>query len=141
MSGIRGKDTRPELLVRSILHRDGFRFRLQRKDLPGKPDIVLSRYKAVVFVHGCFWHGHDCSYFKWPQTRAEFWATKIKRNRENDDLAMKTLLKDGWRVGVVWECAMRGRNQIGTEGISAALSKWLRSGETTIVLPSLVTGL
>src|SRR3546814_5787277 len=84
MSGIRGKDTKPELLVRRALHAKGFRFRLHVKDLPGRPDIVLRKHQAVVLVHGCFWHGHDCRYFKPPSTRPEFWLAKIGRNRAND---------------------------------------------------------
>ena len=80
MSGIRGKNTRPELLIRKGLHARGFRFRLHDKRLPGKPDLVLPKYSAVIFVHGCFWHGHDCHLFKWPQSRREFWRKKITRN-------------------------------------------------------------
>jgi DNA mismatch endonuclease, patch repair protein len=84
MAGIRGKNTRPEMLVRRALHAHGYRFRLHRKDLPGKPDIVLPKYRAVIFVHGCFWHGHDCHLFKWPKTREDFWIQKIKNNQERD---------------------------------------------------------
>ena len=98
MSGIRGRNTKPEVLIRSLLHRQGFRFRLDARDLPGRPDIVLPRYRAVVLVHGCFWHGHDCHLFKWPQTRPEFWREKIGRNRSNDDKVRAALLAGGWRV-------------------------------------------
>ena len=104
MSGIRGRNTKPEILIRSLLHRQGFRFRLHVRDMPGKPDIVLPRYRAVVFVHGCFWHGHNCPLFKLPGTRPDFWSEKIERNQNNDNRAKAALLADGWRVGVIWEC-------------------------------------
>lgn len=109
MSGIRGKDTKPEWLIRRGLHGSGFRYRLHYRTLPGKPDLVLPRYRAVVFVHGCFWHGHDCPLFKWPKSREEFWRTKIEGNRERDIRSEALLAADGWRVAVVWECALRGR--------------------------------
>jgi DNA mismatch endonuclease (patch repair protein) len=126
MSGIRSRNTKPEILIRSLLHRHGFRFRLHVRDLPGKPDIVLPRYHAVVFVHGCFWHGHDCPLFKWPGTRPDFWREKIGRNRLNDDRAKETLLENGWRVGIVWECALRGAGN-NIEGVAQGLADWLRS--------------
>lgn len=111
MSGIQGKNTKPELLVRKYLHGRGLRFRLHARELPGKPDLVFPKYKAVVFVHGCFWHGHECTLFKWPQTRAEFWKEKIVRNRANDKRAVTSLMTGGWRVCVVWECALRKNNE------------------------------
>lgn len=95
MSGIRGRNTKPEIMIRSLLHHHGFRFRLHVRDLPGKPDIVLPRHHAVIFVHGCFWHGHDCPLFKWPGTRADFWREKIGRNQSNDNLAREALLAGG----------------------------------------------
>jgi DNA mismatch endonuclease (patch repair protein) len=127
MSGIRAVDTRPELMVRSGLHRRGFRFRLHDRTLPGKPDIVLPRYKAVVFIHGCFWHGHDCSLFKWPATRTDFWERKIHRNQHVDERAAADLLQAGWRVGVVWECATKGKSRVPVEEISSTLDRWLKS--------------
>ena len=108
MSGIRDRNTRPEMTVRSFLHRSGFRFRLHRRGLPGRPDIVLPRWHAVVFVHGCFWHGHEgCRYFKLPKTCEAFWAAKIESNIRRDAVVIERLLEAGWRVGVVWECALR----------------------------------
>ncbi len=108
MSGIRGKNTRPEIAVRSFLHRNGLRFRLHGPQLPGKPDIVLPRWNAVVFVHGCFWHGHlGCRYFKLPKTRVDFWKTKINDNSRRDSLAVDLLREAGWRVAIIWECALR----------------------------------
>lgn len=126
MSGIRGRNTRPEILIRSRLHRHGFRFRLHVRDLPGTPDIVFPRYHAVIFVHGCFWHRHDCPLFKWPGTRPDFWRNKIERNRINDDKARKMLLASGWRIGIVWECALRGAGK-NIEGVAQSLADWLRS--------------
>ncbi|WP_118183820.1 very short patch repair endonuclease [Paraburkholderia phosphatilytica] len=128
MSGIRGRNTKPELLIRSLLHRRGFRFRLDARDLPGRPDIVLPRYRAVVFVHGCFWHGHDCPLFKWPRTRPEFWHAKIERNRANDLKAVTALREQGWRVGIVWECALRGANR-DIEGLAQRLVDWLKGDD------------
>lgn len=107
MSGIKGKNTSPELFVRKALHARGFRFRIHVKDLPGKPDLVLPKYNAVVFIHGCFWHGHDCRYFKLPKTRPEFWVNKIEKNKLRDSENIRTLLLSGWRVIVIWECAIR----------------------------------
>ena len=109
MSGIRGKDTKPELIVRSGLHRRGFRFRLHDRHLPGRPDVVLPKHRAVVLIHGCFWHGHDCRFFRLPLTRPEFWASKIGRNRDNDARFAGALAAEEWRIAVVWECALRGR--------------------------------
>ena len=126
MSGIRGRNTKPEILIRSLLHRQGFRFRLHVRDMPGKPDIVLPRYRAVVFVHGCFWHGHNCPLFKLPGTRPDFWSEKIERNQNNDNRAKAALLADGWRVGVIWECALRGAGK-NIEGVAQSLAEWLRS--------------
>jgi len=126
ISGIRGRNTKPEILIRRLLHLHGFRFRLHVRDLPGKPDIVLPRYHAIVFVHGCFWHGHDCPLFKWPGTRPDFWREKIGRNQAKDNLVREALLANGWRVGIVWECALRGAGK-NIEGVAQSLSEWLRS--------------
>lgn len=128
MSGIRGRNTKPEMLMRSLLHRQGFRFRLHAKDLPGKPDMVFPRYRAVIFVHGCFWHGHDCPLFKWPTTRADFWHDKIRKNQENDRRSIDSLLTEGWRVGVVWECSMRGPGK-DIDGLVQRISEWVRGSE------------
>ena len=108
MSRIRGKDTKPEKIVRSVLHKDGFRFRLNRKDLPGKPDIVLPKYQSVVFVHGCFWHRHPrCKYAYNPKSRIKFWQKKFSENVERDKLVRKELKKMKWKVIVVWECELK----------------------------------
>lgn len=125
MSGIRGANTKPELLIRSLLHRAGFRFRLHVKDLKGKPDIVLPRYRAVIFVHGCFWHGHNCPLFRMPSTRPDFWRTKIERNRQNDSMAISALRAEGWRIAVVWECALKGKSQAEIAEVAHTLQGWL----------------
>lgn len=108
MTSIRGKDTKPELLLRRWLHAAGLRFRLHAAALPGRPDMVFPRYHAVILVHGCFWHGHDCPLFRLPATRPEFWATKITGNRERDQRTAKALHALGWRVLTVWECSLKG---------------------------------
>lgn len=108
MSRIKSKNTKPELLVRQFLHKHGFRFRLHVKDLPGKPDIVLPKYKTVIFVHGCFWHGHEgCKYYVVPKTRTEWWLNKIGTNAINDIKSEAELEKAGWKVLKIWECELK----------------------------------
>lgn len=108
MSGIKGKNTKPELLLRSALHKLGFRFRIQRKDLPGKPDIVLPKYKTIIFVHGCFWHRHPgCKYAYTPKSNIEFWTNKLEGNVIRDRLTEKALEELGWRILIVWECEVK----------------------------------
>jgi DNA mismatch endonuclease, patch repair protein len=126
MSGIRAKNTKPELLVRKLLHRRGFRFRLNVKTLPGKPDLVFPKHNAVVFVHGCFWHGHGCRLFKWPSTRKEFWRNKIRGNVITDQKSNVALLADGWRIAVIWECAIRGKLKE-IDRVIDQVSDWLAS--------------
>lgn len=125
MAAIRAKDTAPELLLRRSLHAAGFRYRLHDRRLPGRPDIVLRRHRAVILVNGCFFHGHDCRYFKWPKTRAQFWRSKIAGNRDRDVRNIDRLLLDGWRVLVVWECALRG-DKIRMTANLAKTSAWLQ---------------
>ncbi|WP_072787587.1 very short patch repair endonuclease [Duganella sacchari] len=108
MSGIKGKNSKPEILVRRLLFAAGFRFRLHRRDLPGTPDIVLPGRKIAIFVHGCFWHAHNgCRYFKLPSTRPDFWKSKLQGNVERDQKAIINLMSLGWRVLNIWECATR----------------------------------
>jgi DNA mismatch endonuclease (patch repair protein) len=126
MSGIRGRDTKPEKLIRSELHRLGFRFRLQSKRIPGRPDLVLAKYRAAVFVHGCFWHGHDCPLFRLPGTRRAFWAVKINRNRERDAEVRQAVLAAGWRHLTVWECAFRGGGDGAVSRTAEQAARWLR---------------
>ena len=127
MSRIRAENTKPEMAVRRGLHAAGFRYRLHVRSLPGRPDIVLRRYGAVVFVHGCFWHGHDCALFRWPATRPEFWREKIGRNRDRDAQQTAALLDAGWRVATVWECALKGRLRLPEGVVPDRLGQWLRS--------------
>lgn len=125
MSRIQAKDTKPELIVRRLLWRRGFRFRLHGRKLPGKPDLILPKWGAVVFVHGCFWHRHEgCPYFRLPKTRTDFWDTKLGRNRERDAATIAALRQMGWRVAIVWECSIR------TDHLAAAdqLSAWITGG-------------
>ncbi len=134
MRAVRSKNTKPEVQVRRCLHAAGFRFRLHRKDLPGNPDIVLPKYCAVIFVHGCFWHGHACHLFKWPSSRTEFWQKKIGNNQERD-LRNICQLKDlGWRVLTVWECALKGRHRLSAEVITQEITQWLNSEKSAAVL-------
>lgn len=108
MSRIKGKDTKPEMLVRRYLHAHGYRYRLHVKDMPGKPDIVLPRYKTVIFIHGCFWHGHEgCKYASLPKTRAAWWKEKIKKNIGNDKKAVTALQQAGWKIIILWGCELK----------------------------------
>src|SRR3954447_17314111 len=113
MSRIRGRDTEPEMALRRALHALGFRFRLHRKDLPGRPDLALPKHRAVIFIHGCFWHGHGCHLLKMPATNSTFWRTKIEANRTRDARDITAMHALGWRVLTVWECAIRGKHRIG----------------------------
>ena len=116
MSRIKGKDTKPELIVRSMLHRMGYRFRLHRKDLPGKPDIVLPKYRTVIFVHGCFWHRHKrCKYAYNPKSRVEFWQNKFAGTIERDKRHRRQLKTLGWKVLVIWECQIKKLKTLGNK--------------------------
>ena len=134
MAGIRGKDTKPELVIRSALHRLGFRFRLHRRDLPGKPDLVFPKYRAVILVHGCFWHGHDCHLFRWPKTRREFWEQKISSNVARDRRHLSELAARCWRVATVWECALKGRTRLPVEAVAVRCAAWLVSDQASMEL-------
>lgn len=130
MTAVKGKNTKPELVVRRLLHTLGFRFRLHVKDLPGHPDIVMPKYRAVVLVHGCFWHGHDCHLYRLPKTRSDWWSAKVDRNRDLDRRTVESLEERKWRVAEVWECAIKGRTRIPHEEIADQLEEWLLSGST-----------
>jgi len=124
MSRIKGKDTKPEIIVRSILHKNGFRFRLNRKDLPGKPDIVLPKYQTVILVHGCFWHRHPrCKFAYNPKSRVKFWQNKFSENVERDKNVRKKLRRMGWKVIVVWECELRNMEKLKNVLLKKLLSK------------------
>ncbi len=119
-------NTKPELIVRSGLHAMGFRFRTHVRGLPGTPDLALRRFKAAVFVHGCFWHGHNCRLFKMPSTRREFWEEKISGNRMRDCNAVNALRALGWRVLIVWECALKGTGVTGIQRAVSSASEWIK---------------
>src|SRR5688500_11547367 len=125
MSGIRGKNTKHEITIRRALFKKGFRFKLHDKTLPGKPDLVLPGYHSVIFIHGCFWHGHDCHLFKWPATRPDFWKLKIERNKEVDKKSYKLLKKDGWYVLTIWECALKGKTRKPLDSVISQMEHWL----------------
>ncbi|WP_339862865.1 very short patch repair endonuclease [Paremcibacter congregatus] len=129
MAGIKGKNTKPEMLVRKLVHSLGYRYRLHVNDLPGKPDLVFPRHRGVIFVHGCFWHGHNCHLFKLPGTRQEFWKTKIEKNRMNDSKAKAALQNLGWRQLDIWECALKGKTKVSIDNVGGFISKWLCSDE------------
>ena len=132
MSRIRSKDTKPEIAVRSMLHRSGYRFRLHVKNLPGKPDIVLPKYNTVIFVNGCFWHGHNCHLFRLPKSRTEFWKKKIQSNRERDAINRKILREEEWRVGLVWECAVKGKIAKTPDLIICKIRDWLNCNKAML---------
>jgi DNA mismatch endonuclease (patch repair protein) len=124
MSRIKGKDTNPELLVRRFLHAQGFRYKLHDKSLPGKPDLVLPKYKTVIFINGCFWHGHaNCKFFKVPQTRTDWWLNKINSNKANDEKTVKALKKEGWKVIVIWTCKLKKNKLRILEKIASRIKK------------------
>jgi DNA mismatch endonuclease, patch repair protein len=129
MAGIKGKNTKPELAIRSALHSLGFRFRLHVRKLPGKPDLVFSKYKVLIFVHGCFWHGHNCHLFKLPTTRVEFWQNKIYKNREVDVRNIEQLTAEGWRIGIIWECSIRGKSKLPFDYVIESCKNWIISKE------------
>ncbi|WP_280641795.1 very short patch repair endonuclease [Anaeroarcus burkinensis] len=113
MARIRSHNTKPELIVRSMLHKAGFRFRVNKKTLPGKPDIVLAKYKTVIFVHGCFWHSHPgCRRASLPQTNTEFWKEKLEKNKLRDEKEVEELKELGWSVVIVWTCQLKDKNSL-----------------------------
>jgi len=140
MAAVRAKDTKPELIVRRGLHALGFRYRLQARDLPGRPDLVFPKHRAVIFVHGCFWHGHDCSLFRLPETRPGFWRDKIAGNAERDAKALIKLQDLGWRTAIVWECALRGPHRQDAENALNALGEWIQSGLPAFTLTGTQSG-
>jgi DNA mismatch endonuclease (patch repair protein) len=129
MSGIRSKNTKPELLVRKALFAHGYRYRLHVKGFAGQPDLILPKYRAVVFVNGCFWHCHGCHLFKWPQSRTEFWHKKILSNKVRDLKNHSELSNKGWRIAVIWECSLKGKNKLEFSSLISTLEDWLQSDE------------
>lgn len=125
MAGIRGRNTRPELAIRHALHRRGLRYRLHPANVPGKPDLAFPARKAVIFINGCFWHGHDCPFFRLPQTRSDFWRAKIDANKTRDLTVRRELERLSWRHLTIWECSMRGKPAGAVEAIADAVGVWL----------------
>lgn len=131
MSHIRNRDTRPELALRKALHALGFRYRLHVSRITGRPDMALCRYRAVIFVHGCFWHRHEgCRFSTVPVTRPEFWKAKFEANVRRDSVVRKSLMKEGWRVATIWECSLRGSEQ--AAATAKLLAVWLLASTPTI---------
>jgi len=127
MSGIRGSNTGIEMAVRRALHRRGLRYRLHSTAIPGRPDLVFAGHRATVFVHGCFWHGHDCRLFRLPTTKVQFWKEKFERNRARDRQVRALLAASGWRQMVIWECALRGQPPAVIEEVARKIGVWLTS--------------
>lgn len=125
MSRIRGRDTKPEMLIRRGLHARGFRYRLQDRKLPGRPDLVLPKYRTVILVHGCFWHGHDCPLFRLPATRQAFWAEKILNNQKRDTRSLEALKALNWRVLTIWECSLKGPSRLPIDKILDICAEFL----------------
>ncbi|MGH2361831.1 MAG: very short patch repair endonuclease [bacterium] len=128
MAGIRGKNTRPEVSVRLAVFERGLRYRIHDAKLPGKPDLVFAKHRAAVFIHGCFWHGHQCVLFKWPKTNAVFWRKKILGNRRTDRRARAALDRLGWRSLVVWECALKGPSRRPLSDVVDGTVNWVACG-------------
>lgn len=136
MAGIRSRNTKPELVIRKGLFASGYRYRLHEKRLPGKPDLVLPKYRAVVFVNGCFWHGHGCHLFKWPTTRKKFWNDKINGNRKHDRAVRASLVRAGWRICTIWECAVKGQSDREIDRVVMRCARWLPGKQQSIELGS-----
>ena len=132
MANIKAKDTKPELVIRKILHARGYRYRLHGQKLPGKPDIVLPKYRAVIFVNGCFWHGHNCHLFKWPKSRVDFWKEKISGNKNRYLKNHLELNIQGWRQLTVWECAIKGKHRLSIDQIIKNIEVWLNGNKSKI---------
>lgn len=135
MSGIKGKDTKPELQIRQMLHRRGFRYRLHASNLPGKPDLVFPKYHAVIQIHGCFWHRHQCHMFKWPKSRTDFWREKINSNALRDLQNELLLAERGWRVLTVWECSLKGKLRKPLDELGEEIATWLIEREPSRSIP------
>lgn len=135
MAGIKSKNTKPEIIIRKQLYGMGFRYRLHDRRLPGTPDLVFPKYHAAIFIHGCFWHGHECSIFKWPSSNTEFWKNKINANKERDNGNKKRLQESGWRIAIVWECAVRKSGHTG-QGVAQKLADWLSSDSAWLEVES-----
>ena len=140
MSGIRGSNTKPEILLRKLLHREGFRFRLNNAGLPGRPDVVMPKHNVAVFVHGCFWHRHSgCRFSYVPASNRQFWRDKFAKNVRRDAMMEEALVDDGWRVLVVWECASK-RGRVDPSYLVTKIFKWMKSGRRRGQIPPAARG-
>ena len=135
MAAIKGKDTKPEMSIRRGLHARGFRFRLHGAKLPGKPDMVFPRYNAVIFVNGCFWHGHACGAARIPLSRVDYWGPKIRRTKDRDLAAVAAIDAMGWRSLTIWECCLRGKGAPGLEWAVESAARWLAEGTVSTEIP------
>jgi DNA mismatch endonuclease, patch repair protein len=135
MANVKSRNTKPEIVLRKALFSRGLRYRLHVKRLPGTPDLVFPKYRAVLFVHGCFWHGHGCRLFVVPATNREFWVQKIDGNRSRDEQAIRALRGMGWRVMTVWECAVRGLDRLPLDVLASKIDQWLHAKKPTDELP------
>jgi DNA mismatch endonuclease (patch repair protein) len=133
MSRIRGRDTKPEMTIRRGLHALGLRYRLHARTLPGRPDLVFPRYRTAVFIHGCFWHAHGCALCKAPATRQDFWRRKLAGNAARDREAIAGLHSGGWRVLIIWECAMRGSGRTDASDLLGRAARFIRTGRQTML--------
>ena len=132
MASISAKDTKPEIKIRHALHRRGFRYRLHAKSLPGKPDLVFKKFNAVVFVNGCFWHGHNCPLFRMPSSNRSYWTQKIDANRKRDTKNNKQLLDLNWRILTIWECSMKGSDKLDFDLLILLVENWLMGDSRTM---------
>ncbi len=128
MAGIAGKNTKPEIVIRKALHCIGFRFKLHCADLPGKPDIVFPKYAAIILINGCFWHRHNCHMFRWPSTHKSFWRKKLLANRARDERNRASYKELGWKVLIIWECALKGKTRRPLSEVVNTAANWLKFG-------------
>lgn len=140
MSRVGSKDTKPELLIRKGLHARGFRYKLHSKGLPGKPDLVFPRYRSLIFVNGCFWHGHCCNLYRFPKSNTKYWEEKIKKNVERDSSNISYLSDAGWRILIIWECATKGKARLPLEYVLNTASEWLLSEKPNCEIAGLWEG-
>ena len=134
MSRVKSRDTKPEIVLRSALHARGLRFRVHVSTMTGRPDIVLPRWQAAIFVHGCFWHGHACARGALPSSNTKFWIDKIARNKARDAAQITELMEQDWRVGTVWQCSLFGKECLGATRAAGCIHEWLESNDNQLVL-------
>jgi DNA mismatch endonuclease (patch repair protein) len=137
MKAIKSSHTKPEMVFRKVLHANGYRFRLHKTELPGKPDLVLPKHRVAIFVNGCFWHRHGCYLFKWPGTNRKWWENKLNKTAERDAAMHERLIKQGWRVYVVWECSLRGKYRRDLSSVLSEFEVWLHGSESKGEISSL----